>query len=418
MLKDLWSLVSKILIIAAIVISVVFLAELLRLFVFFYRLHPILGIAYAILLAGGSLALLIMFIRSCRRHPRVLTPPLMPPLDEAGHTEMREYSKYLSKYLERLAENETLERDEQELAEDGIDYIRDTLKAHPLNDDLRRAITKTESEAIGPLLKSLSKQSTKEVRRCVRDVMIGVTLNPYPSIDLLIVIYRNMAMVTRIVGVYRSRPSLREQFGILKDILMVVATVNFINLNRKLLENLFSQIPIVGRFIDDIGQGVGAGILTSVAGHAAIDRCSAFRRWNSEEEAASLGARSARFLVDVKDLFTKDMLPELKPKIRSELPEEKAEDPGVWDAIARGTASAMDLTVRAWDSFVRKPAVAGAQGVATAGTRLARGVVRGGSSVARVSARGGQSVFRGITRVFKTFGQRIKYTFLSKRMTR
>jgi len=418
MFGQLWRLLVKIFIAAGIILALIFLMELLRVFVLLYRIHPIAGFAFAGILIGGGTILLIHGIIQWKKHPQVLIPPEIPDIEEAGHTEMRDYCKYLIQYLDHLSQNGNLPDELRAEARDRILYIKDVLKAHPLNEDLRMTISKTENKTIAPILKKLGEKSEKEVRHCVRDVMLGVTLNPFPSIDFLIVVYRNMAMVLRVVGIYRSRPTLHEQLGILRDIFVVVATINFLNLNRKLLENLFSQIPIVGRFIDDIGQGVGAGILTSVAGHAAIGRCAAFRGWEGKKEIASLGAHSTRFLADVKELFTKDLLPELKGKIRADIPKEKVDEPGFWEAIAAGTAAAVDLTAKGWDSFIRKPAMVGAQGVATAGTHIVKGVARGGSTVARVSAHHSRSAFRGVTRIFQTFGQRIKYTFIGRRLNK
>ena len=410
MLKDLWSVLWKAILIAGIVVSFFFLAELLRIFMLLYRINAIFGLAFAALIALLTIVLLARWWIAQRRSPSVLAPPPIGDPDLATHKEMLAYCRYLTRYMDRLAMNSALDEADRTAAAEQADGIRSLLRAHPLNDDLRMTIRKSEEELIRPLLNKLNDHAAREVRKCVRDVMIGVTLSPYPSVDLLIVMYRNLAMVSRVISVYRSRPALREQLMILRDILVVVATVNFINLNRKLLDNLFSQIPMVGRFIDDIGQGVGAGILTSVAGHAAMDRCAAFKGWNSQEEIASIAARSAQFLADVRQLFTRDLLPEMKGRIRADVPQDKVEEPGFWESIERGVLAAMDLTGKAWDSFVLKPAVAGMQGVAVAGSALARGVARGGSSVARVSARHTRSAFRG----FQTLTERIRYTFIGR----
>ncbi len=412
MLKDLWNIILKAFIVAGVVLTTLFLVELLRIFMFLYRITPVLGFAFAAFLLALTLIIIARFIVARRRSPPVLVAPPLGDPNTATHAEMVAYCRYLARYLDRLSENENLDSAQQTAAREQVATIKDVLRAHPLNEDLRMTIRKSEREIIEPLLAELGELSSREVRHCVRDVMIGVTLSPYPSMDLLIVLYRNFAMVTRVISMYRSRPAWREQFMILRDILVVVATVNFINLNRKLLENLFSQIPVVGRFIDDIGQGVGAGILTSVAGHAAIDRCAAFKGWDREAEAASLAARATRFLVDVRQLFTHDLLPELKSRIRADVPEEIIKEPGFWDSIERGINSAVDLTGKAWDSFVRKPVVASAQGVAMAGGAL----VRGGSSVARASARHTRTAYHGFSRAIGTFAERIRYTFIGRRM--
>ena len=69
------------------------------------------------------------------------------------------------------------------------------------------------------------------------------------------------------------------------DIACVVATVNFINIGKTFIENSAAAITKFPgtNFIDDIMQGVGAGLLTSVAGHTAKLRCRGYYRWHPEE---------------------------------------------------------------------------------------------------------------------------------------
>ncbi len=421
MLKQLWSLVVRLTVVAGVLLGFIFLSECLRLFVLFYRIHPVAAYAFAGLILAGLLVLLVYLWRGLRACPRVLVPPPMPELPSASHAEMRRYCKYLIAYLTRMAENPNLEGEPAKAAQDCIAYIEDVLGAHPLNDDLVRTINKAEQEMIGPLLNRLDEQASHEVRRCVRDVMLAVTLSPYPSADIFIVLYRNVTMAFRIVRIYRSRPSPREEWRILRDILAVVATVNFLNISRKLIESLFSQVPVIGRVIDDIGQGLGAGLLTSVAGHAAMDRCGAFRGWNREEEVRSLGTRMANFLTDVKDLFTKDLMPELKGPIRSAVPADAANQPGFWDTVTSGVEAAVDMTAKAAGFLVVKPVTAGVQtvaagvqGVANAGARIGRSVVDTGSDVVRRHRRRHRSSHGSFSRTLKTFGQRVKYMLFGR----
>ena len=50
-------------------------------------------------------------------------------------------------------------------------------------------------------------------------------------------------MVVRIVKVYRARPALGEQIRIFSDIINVIATVNYINMGKNLIESLGSRVP-------------------------------------------------------------------------------------------------------------------------------------------------------------------------------
>ena len=81
----------------------------------------------------------------------------------------------------------------------------------------------------------------------MRDVMLAVTLSPYKSADLLVVVYRNFVMVGRIIRIYNARPSVAGQMRVFSDIFSVVATVNYLNMGRNLIEALASHVPGIGQ---------------------------------------------------------------------------------------------------------------------------------------------------------------------------
>ena len=108
---------------------------------------------------------------------------------------------------------------------------------------------------------------------------------------------------------------LREQLAIYRDILAIVAAVNFLSMGKNLLEGLCAKVPGVGRFLDDIAQGMGAGFLTAVVGHAAVDRCKSIRRWDRRTAASALSSQAAAFYADVRDTFQRDILPAVLRKV-------------------------------------------------------------------------------------------------------
>ncbi|MBU0676804.1 MAG: YcjF family protein [Verrucomicrobia bacterium] len=411
MIQQVWRIATRLTLFLGALLSLIVLAELVRTFAFFYHLHPAVAWTYACILAGIFFVGLVYFWIKWLSFPRVLAPPPLPALDEATHAEMKDFCRYLSRYLRRLARNSIFDEGDRRIAGEAILHIDDELRHHPLNDDLIRLIEKTEADAITPLLEKLRDRAQREVRNCVRDVMIGVTLSPFHSIDLIVVIYRNAAMILRLITIYRSRPDSREQFMILRDVLKVIVTINFLNIGRNLSERLFSQVPMVGRVIEEIGQGLGAGLLTSAAGHAAIDRCEAFRTWNRQEAALSLAAHSRVFLDDVRKIFTHDVLPDLRNRIKSEpAVAEAAVKPNFWESVSNGVTSALDATARTFDDFVVQPTVAGTVGVVRAGAAVTRGAARAGEAVARPGKKRRRKHRRGILRVAHTAGQRLKYT--------
>lgn len=341
-----WKWFLRALLVAGSLLSFLVLIELLRVFVFLHSLHPVAGWTYATVLAVGGLAGFTALLHETHRYPRALIPPPLPDLEAASHAALKRYTKYLMAYGQRLLRNPLLPGKEKNALREALDTISGHLQHHPLNDDLIRFIRQMDDKVLPPLLKQLKDVAEKEIRRSVRDVMLGVTLSPYHSIDVLIVLYRNSSMIFRIMRVYETTPVPRAQWRILRDVIRVVATVNFLYVGRNLIENLFAFVPWIGRVADDIGQGLGAGLFTSAAGHAAIDRCAAYRHWEKNEAAESLAAQSRDFLRDVRNIFTKDVLPDIKNRILSESPETAVQEPGFWERVQNGITTAIDSTVR------------------------------------------------------------------------
>jgi uncharacterized membrane protein YcjF (UPF0283 family) len=347
-----WRLLSRLIWVAGGLISFLVVLELFRLFVLFYQLGPAWAWTYLAVLLLGVTGAIIYVGREWRRYPPPLRPPHLPPIPEARHRELKRYAHYLIRYLNRLAVNHHLSADQVTKLNQEIETMDGLLHHHPLNEDLLHIIQKSEQEILPPLLHSLKEKAEKEIRRSVRDVMLGVTLSPYHSADLLIVLYRNAAMIFRVMAIYETRPAPQSQWRIFRDVLRVVATVNFLYVGRNLIENLFAFVPWVGRVADDIGQGLGAGLFTSAAGHAVIDRCSAYHEWEKSAAVESLAAQSRDFLRDVKNIFTKDVLPDIKNRIMTEAPAEQSSQPGFWDKVQGGVNNAFDATLKTVGSMM------------------------------------------------------------------
>jgi hypothetical protein len=147
-----------------------------------------------------------------------------------------------------------------------------------------------------------------------------------------------------------------------------------------------------------------------------MERCAAFRGWDKQEAAESLARHAGTFFGDVRDIFTKDVLPGLKGRIVASTPNEVLEEPHFWERVTQGITTSVDVASHTLNTILVKPAMAGGKGVAAAGSHVTRGVVRAGGSVARATARGGRHTYRGIGRVLHTFGQRLKYTFGSRNL--
>lgn len=341
-------LIGRITLVVGALLTFLLVFEVLRLFLALHQFHPALAWGYAglltLLVVGGSVYLWGQF----NRYPRPLRPPPRPVLDEqTPHAELKKYARYLKRYSARLARNPNVPpNDQTALCASQADFDA-ILAHHPLNDDLIRYIDTVEQKVIPPVHAHLRNRAEKEIRASVRDVMLGVTLSPYHHIDVLVVLYRNFAMIFRIMAIYVTTPAPRAQWRIVRDVIRVVATVNFLYVGRNLIENLFAFIPWVGRMADDIGQGLGAGLFTSACGHAVIERCATVQPWEKAKAVDSLAAQSKDFLRDVKNIFTRDVLPDIKSRLMSEAPPEQVQQPGFWTNVQQGINKAFDATLRA-----------------------------------------------------------------------
>jgi hypothetical protein len=349
-------------------------SEVLDLYLSLRELSPLAATLFAtactLTLAGSAIYLGVRWFT----HPPVLLAP--PRSDELARDLVR-HASYLGRYLQRLAQNPLLDPERQGQAQAAARRLTGSTGLPVAG--LEALVREIEGTTAQPLLAVLRANAEGEVRRCVRDVMAAVTLSPYRSSDLLVVLYRNGGMVLRLAELYGGRPRLGEQVAIARDTLRVVAAVNFMNLGNKLLEGLFARVPMLGRFADDVAQGLGAGFLTSAVGHAAMERCEAFHGWDRIEAVQTLRANSGRFLADVRDIFLKDIL----PSMRTRVPQPD------WERLGESIRSAMDATMSGVDGLVTQPVFAGGRAVVRTGSglreRLLRERARAGLAMRRMA---------------------------------
>jgi hypothetical protein len=114
---------------------------------------------------------------------------------------------------------------------------------------------------------------------------------------------------------------------------------------RNILERAVRDVPLAGRVAEALTQAVGAGVLTSAAGHAAKQRCRAFRGWNRDEAARALAARLGDFLADCWRIASHDLLGPLGKLYHRSV-----------DSLAGAFRKAVDATCSAADTFIRRPA--------------------------------------------------------------
>ena len=305
MLKTIWKLIRTAVIVVGVMLTFFAVLEVLRAYQTLRDMHPIAGYAFLVIIVGLLGWLVVYIWANMAVFPKALRAPRIDDVQTATDRQLKKYVQYLKRFLRRLVSNPNLNDDESAHIMNGLMKLQEQTTAN--REGCISLITAIEDNHIKPVLKTLDAAAAKQVRDSMRDIMVGVTLSPYKSADLLIVLYRNLVMVVRIVKVYRVRPALSEQLRIFSDIINVIATVNYINMGKNLIEGLGSKVPGIGRFVDDIAQGIGAGFMTTITGHAAMDRCRSFRGWNETEAKKHLLSHVGDFYNDVKDIFFKDV---------------------------------------------------------------------------------------------------------------
>ena len=409
MLKRFWKTLKTALIAIGLLLSFFAVVELLRAYQTLYEFHPVVGNIFLFFLCCGLLWIVGYFVVTTILRPSVLKPPAITNPNAPTDRELRRYVKYLIKYIGRLAKNESLAPEEINIANNAMKQLATVLQNKNDCEALLSTVENTEEMKLKPLLAKLCQQAEKQVRDSTRDVMAAVAFSPYKSIDLIVVIYRNLLMVSRIVKVYNSRPRLRELMRVLSDVVNVIAAVNYLNMGKNLIEELGSNVPFAGKYMDDIAQGIGAGFMTSVAGHATIHRCQAFKSWDVTEARASIRNLAGNFYSDVRDIFFKDTL----PLIKNRLGDVSARQ---WEKIKTGVGFALDETGKVIGRFIKEPIVNAGSSVAKAGTTGGRAVVKAVNNSFSIAGKNAKKVGLRIYKIFKF--ARIKIGSYSKRETR
>jgi len=340
-IKLLWRIVCRSAVLAGVLLSFFAILEVVRAFHTFYTIHPAAGYGFLVLLLGLAVWGFWYFWSAFCKYPKVLLIP--------SQSRPRKYGKYLGNYLERLKANDFLDEDDRQMADKGREMLRQVLANSKDSDALQEVIRQTEKDCVEPILHKLDRLADGKIRGGVRDIMLAVTLSPYRSVDLLVVLYRNLAMVGNVAAVYNSRPRLRETLAILYDTARVVATVNFVNLGAKMIDNvtkgLPGMIPGISRIVDDCTEGLAAGLLTSITGHAAQQRCRAFRGWDYEEAKKNIARHLKTFTADVGKMFFQDITPNIRLPIGLGLDK--------WKELKESVARGFNDTIEAIQNFVR-----------------------------------------------------------------
>ncbi len=343
-----WRLVRTAALVIGVLLSVLAVVEIVRVYVILRELSSWLGVGFLLVLVAGLAWLVGKFFAAFWSLPSAPAPPEIDDLTRLSPAEVLASAGFLRHRITQLQQNPSLAESQRE----SLDAVLTQL-GQPVDQEV---VSQSQAE-INRILAPLDDAAERIVQSCVRDVMIAVVLSPYRSADLLVVLYRNGQMVLRLAQLYQTRPAPVEQLRIVRDVLAVVATVNFLNFTEKFVEQLLERVPLLGQLAGDVTQGVGAGLLTSATGHAAIHRCKSIDPWSRQIAQERLARRMSRFAHDVQAILKTDILPKLRPR----LPEFKS--------VADRLSAAFDATIESMGGWIWRP-------VTTRGSTFAAATVR------------------------------------------
>lgn len=298
-MKDILKTLERVAVVFGVLLTFFAVIEVLRAYQILYDTNPYAGYGFLVVVAL-LLAYVVWQVRAIFAYRMALKPPALPGEGSLTDKQVKIFRRHMQRVARRFAENPILASEHL----DEVDAMRMAVESLPEtgNDDgnvFRSAVEAIEREHISPLLKHLDRHAEGVVSDNVGLVSLGTALSPYRSVDMYIVLARNARMVNQILRIYRTRPTPGETVKVFYDIVRVVAAVNLINAMDNVWTGIGRHVPFIGRYGEAMSEGLFSGLLTSVAGHAAIDRCRSYRPWSREEAVRTYRGKLQRWGLDV-----------------------------------------------------------------------------------------------------------------------
>lgn len=383
-------------------ILLVLAAELLRIGLILRRIHPWAGWAFAAAVGMAALWVIFRWV-TIRARNRALHPPPLPPPGAATHADMKLYCGHLIHLLKRLGTHDALPPPRRQEARQRAYDIEGVLGAHPMNDDLMRAITSAENDVLRPLLEELDQQALEIARYKMTVAVEDVVEPPFPAISPLVVLYHQITLISRLVDTYLSNPTLYEYSVVMRDVCHVVIGGDFFRIGQRLFEGVYVNSPPMGRATEDLGQALASIWLTWSVAQAAMHRCRSLRAWTVQTATEYLDQRSLDSLLVTRDTLISDVLPVLKLRIRHSVGPGVADAAGFSEQVVQGIAKSVDAVVQGLRS--QTPAQ-----TAQAGRRTQHGTSRPELDAPPAPSHSAGRNPRGVLRLFRTVGQRVHYS--------
>jgi uncharacterized membrane protein YcjF (UPF0283 family) len=262
------------------------LAEVLNVFRMLAAVHPLLG--WLFVAAVAILLISLVGIPAVRflSLSAVAIPPKMPDdRTDVTHKNLTKRLNYLARYLRGLRRNPLLA---ESVAE--IDSVIETVKklkrnsgkaGNPLFEDVLKEIEALEREKVEKLLRPLDQKVDKAVYSEALSVGVATAVSFNGTMDALIILWRNMNMISKIGKTYYGRPGPLGVLRILGDVLAAsLAGAYLQNLSEFAGGALANWLgSLAGVIAGPVVDGTANALVTLRVGYLAKARCRSFRAW-------------------------------------------------------------------------------------------------------------------------------------------
>lgn len=268
----------------------------------FYRLfddvHPILGYAFILLLAGLLILLVGRPMASFLSMPVAARPPHTPfDLENPDISLLSQRLKYDLKYLAMLKRNPLL-ADEAVAIEAGMVAGRALQGRFAAAGTAEAATVAADLEAfqkqhIEIHLKKLDAQVDKLIHAEAVGVGVATAFSMNGTVDAFVVLWRNANLIAKISQIYFGRPHLGGTLLILRDVAAIVvvsrALEDVTDMTGDVIGGLLGRMG--GLIAGPVMDGAVNAMLTLKMGYLAKRRCRAYEGW-SAQQARSISAEA------------------------------------------------------------------------------------------------------------------------------
>lgn len=401
-----WKLLTRLASALGLLLAILIGFELLRIFVFLYRLRPGYGWTFAIFIISGMVSVGIYLFTQWRQFPSRRRPPRRIDLDQASHPELKQYAQHMIAELKHQTLNAWIPDDTLAWLEEEIDTLEGLLNHHPLNEDLIRIISKSDEEILPALQEPLWQEVDAIVQSCTQRILCDAACGTERPIHHVRLLFTQIGMIDRIVGIGDPVPTIRNRIRIIIDVGKALLSPPVEQAEQSLIRKFQGGNQPSASQNDRIGTVAGTGLITAICGQIAFQRCVSAHRWDSEDADTMIRDCLPDCLARIQTLLRNDVQPLAKPLSPSETPKSKTSPDinGVFNAAVRETRSAQPRPSQS----PRRPTKTSAPRSATARERMDREPKT--SQAPRKRRKRRTKRRRGIARVLHTFGQRLKYT--------